>query len=204
MVYLRSPKTASSSIFAACGQRNLLCREEKVLKAALSKEKKYSNKFSPTHCLPHEAFRVFGRGIGNFFTFSSCRNPFERAISQYCFGLKNKFGPFYGLKEEGSFLEYCEFLYKNRHDKNYWPAVLQTDYTHGCLNVDWVIRYEKLQESWETMLKTFDISGLPSTLPHENKNDHRPYQEYYCERSKEIILSVYEKDFTLLKYPTVL
>jgi hypothetical protein len=204
LVYLRNPKCASSSIFSALGPRNLLWREKKVLEAALGKDKKYKGLFSPTHATPDELFKIFGRGIGNFFTFTSCRNPFDRAISQFCFSVKNKFGSFYGLKEEGSFLEYCEVLHKNRRDKNFWPSVLQSDYSHSCLRVDCIIRFEELQKSWETMIKTFDISGLPSTLTHENSNDHLPYQEYYCDKSKEIILDVYEKDFNLLDYPTKL
>jgi hypothetical protein len=204
LVFLRTPKCASSTIEKAIGLRNLLCRERKALEAALSKDKKYDGKFDVTHATPAELFRIFGRGIGNFFTFSCCRNPYEKAISQWAFSVKNKFGRFYGFKENPSFLEYCEFLYKNRHDKNYWPAILQTEYTHGCLRVDYVIRFESLQESWSQMLKTFDISGLPLTLTHENQNAHLPYQEYYCERAKEIILDVYHKDFEKLNYPQIL
>lgn len=204
LVYLRSPKTASSTLYRACGARNLLCREKKVLEAALGNDRKYKGLFSPTHATPDELFKIFGRGIGNFFTFTSCRNPFSKAISQWAFSVKNKFGSFYGLKENGSFLEYCEVLHKNRRDKNFWPSVLQSDYSHSCLRVDYIIRFEELQKSWETMIKTFDISGLPSTLTHENSNAHLPYQEYYCDKSKEIILDIYEKDFRLLNYPAKL
>jgi hypothetical protein len=201
VVYLRAPKSASSTLYKACGPRNLLWREKKVLETALSNDRKYKGLFSTTHATPNELFKIFGRGIGNFFTFTSCRNPFDRAISQWAFSVKNKFGSFYGLKEDGSFLEYCEVLYKNRRDKNFWPSVLQTDYSHSCLRVDYIVRFEELQKSWEKMIKDFDISGLPVTLSWENKNDHLPYQEYYCERSKEIIFDVYQKDFEKLNYP---
>jgi hypothetical protein len=201
VVYLRAPKSASSTLYKACGPRNLLWREKKVLETALSNDRKYKGLFSTTHATPNELFKIFGRGIGNFFTFTSCRNPFDRAISQWAFSVKNKFGSFYGLKEDGSFLEYCEVLYKNRRDKNFWPSVLQTDYSHSCLRVDYIVRFEELQKSWEKMIKDFDISGLPVTLSWENKNYHLPYQEYYCERSKEIIFDVYQKDFEKLNYP---
>lgn len=200
IVLLRVAKCASSSLYAALGQRNLLCREEKFLNEKLGKDKKYGGLFSVTHALPDEIFNCFGRGVTNLFSIACCRNPFDRAVSQYAFSRRKGWGSKFGIKDDGTFLEYCEACWKLRKDRSFWPSYNQSDWIYGCLNVSFLLRFEQLQLSWDNMIKEFQIKDLPETLPWENKSEHDDFKKYFCSRSKEIVENLYERDFLKLNY----
>jgi len=200
VVLFRIPKSASSSLFLACGQKNLFCREEKLLEEKLRADKKYGGLFSATHILPLESYKIFGRGILNFLSIACVRNPYERQVSQYSFSKNKGFGKYYGLPENGSFEDYCEILWKRRNDKTFWPAILQSDYVFGVVPIKFLMRFETLRKDWARLLEEYQIKDLPRELPWENKTEHAPWQEYITDRSKEILDDVLNDDFSRLGY----
>jgi len=200
MVLFRIPKSASSTLYSAIGPRNLFWREKKVLETRLSNDPKYAGLFDPTHVLPSESYSIFGRGILNFFSVCCVRNPFDRAVSSFFFSRGKNWGQRYGLPNDGEFSEYCEAIYKMRGDKNFWPVIPQTVYSHGVVPIKCVLRFETLQESWSSMIKEFDIKGLPDTLPHENATTHKDWREYYGPNEKAMIQEIFHDDFERLNY----
>lgn len=200
IVLFRNPKSASSSLFKAIGPRNLFWREKETLDKALCGQKKYGGVFSTTHVLPSEAYKLFGRGICSLFSICCVRNPYEKQVSQWNFSRKKNWGQIYGIQNDGTFEEYCEILYKKRHDKDFWPAILQSEYAFGAVPIKFLIRYESLQKDWARMIKEFEIKGLPETLPWENKTEHEPWQNYFSPRAKEILDEVFHEDFEKLFY----
>lgn len=197
LVYYRNPKCASSSLYSAFSHRNLFVREQKFLDRVLSKEKKYQGVFATSHITPAESFRLFGRGILNFLTITSVRNPYERTVSQFAFSNGKKgWGAMYGLPDQGSFKDFCEAIYKMRKNPHFWPAITQTVYSHSnVVPIQCILRFENLQKDWSKMLKEFGIQGLPETLPWENKTNHAPWQEYYGDIEKGIVQEIFEEDF---------
>lgn len=196
----RVPKSASSTLFLACGKKNLFCREEKFLEETLRSDKKYGGLFSATHILPSESYKIFGRGILNFLSIACVRNPYARQVSQYSFSKNKGFGKYYGLPENGSFEEYCEVLWKRRNDKTFWPAILQSDYVFGVVPIKFLIHFEILHKDWARLLQEYQIKDLPQELTWENRSEHAPWQEYITDRSKEILDEVLDKDFSPLGY----
>lgn len=200
IVLFRNPKSASSSLFKAIGPKNLFWREKKVLDKVLGGQKKYNGVFDTSHLTPAEAFSIFGRGICNLFSVCCVRNPYERQVSQWNFSRGKNWGKMYGLPDDGTFEEYCEILYKKRRDKNFWPAILQTEYSHGAVPIKYLIRFENLQKDWRRLIKDFEIKDLPESLPWENKTQHEPWQNYLTPRSKEILDEVLDEEFLKLGY----
>ena len=47
------------------------------------------------------------------------------------------------------------------------------------------------------MIKEFEIRGLPDSLPWENRSEHKPWQEFYDQRCKDIVDEVLDVDFKL-------
>jgi hypothetical protein len=200
IVYYRNPKCASSSIYAALQGRNLFWREKKILEEKLRGDKKYQGLFDVSHVLPSESARIFGyRALENFFSFTCVRNPFDKQVSQWNFSRGKGFGKFYGVPDDGTFSDWCELLYKKRGDKNFWPTILQTEFSH-FRPLKYILRFEKINEDWKNMIKEFDIKGISDTLPHENSTTHAPWQEYYGETERQIILEIFSRDFERLNY----
>jgi hypothetical protein len=200
IVYYRNPKCASSSIYAALRERNLFWREKKVLDEKLRGNKKYQGLFDPSHTLPEEAARIFGyRALENFFSFTCVRNPFDKQVSQWSFSRGKGWGKLYGVPDDGKFSDWCELLYKKKDDKNFWPVIKQTEFSH-FRPLKYIIKFENLQADWKKMIKQFDICGLPDTLPHENSTQHKDWREYYGETERQIVLELFHNDFEHLDY----
>jgi hypothetical protein len=201
LVYYRNPKCASSSLALALGPRNLFAREKKYLEQKLSRDKKYQGVFDVTHITPEESANIFGPKIKGYFSFTCVRNPFDRTVSQYSFSRGRGWGHLYGVPDDGSFGEYCEILWKKRGDKTFWPVIPQVAFSH-YRPLNYLIRFERLQQDWKKMIVDNGIHGLPDSLPHENKTNHLPWQELISPRAKEIIVELFARDFELLKYNT--
>jgi len=197
IVLFRIPKCASSSLWAAVGHRNLFWRERKFLEEKLSADKKYNGLFDVSHVTPAESYRLFSKEILNYFSVCCVRNPYDRAVSSYSFSRGKNFGDNYGLPNDGEFSDYCEILWKKRHDKTFWPTILQSEYACGVVPIKCRLRFESLNQDWLKMIKEFEIRGLPESLPWENKTDHKPWQEFYDQRCKDIVDEVLDLDFKL-------
>jgi len=67
----------------------------------------------------------------------------------------------------------------------------------GRLLVDFVGRYERLEEDFE---KICSILGIRKKLPHKNVTRHLNYTEYYDSRTIEIVKEKYRRDVEFLGY----
>ena len=150
------------------------------------------------------------------FKFSIVRNPFDRVVSAWEFvrakglGLGTKFPQIYTLYDEvqsfGNSLEdFDEFCRTALVKMHYNWMEFRTQHWFLCSSnnilVDYVGRYETLQESWSYIAAQI---GCRDTLDHRNINPYRqPYQKYYGKQSTiDAVLSVYHKDFSLFQYDT--
>jgi hypothetical protein len=203
ILLFRIPKCASSTLYKAIGQRNLFCREQKYLDEKLLSHPTYRNLFSTTHLKPTEAFQLFGRGVLSLFSLACVRNPFDRCVSTYGFSNGKNFGDFYGEKNSGSFNEFIDLLYEKfrRREKNFIGIDPQTAWTHdAAFSPKVILRFETLQQDWLKMIKDYQIKDLPEVLPHENKSEHKPWQEYYNEELREKVVEIFKPDFEILRY----
>jgi hypothetical protein len=152
-------------------------------------------------------------------SFCVVRNPYDRLVSCYFCGqkfYKNRQYPFFSEFERyDSFREFCldkknPFLYgkvhrARRRKKN--KKIIHPHFRTQCywilnnkkeIGVDYVLRYENLEEDWQDFLVDQNMNVVP--LKVVNKSRHKPYYKYYDRELANIVYKAYEPDFLRLNY----
>lgn len=199
LLFLRIPKNASSSIMKALGRRNIVKRYEKELQESLNKTI-YKDFFAATHARPHELLTVISPVELNCFSFAVARNPWDRVVSMYHFGIKMGLANLFGLSNDLSFEDFCEVLKSREGDRSFIPVFKQTEWTHGSIKVNEILKFENLKEDFSSMIEKHGIKNLSPRLPHTNSTSHKPYRDYFNSNTKQIVKKVFEEDCDLLKY----
>jgi len=144
------------------------------------------------------------RPINQYFQFAICRNPWDRALSNYKMFTGNSNDPGEVIKvkqmkqfiknpEKMSFLEFLNFT--NTHDNHHWQP--QCSFLEG-VDIDFVGRFENLQHGFGTICNK--IGASHKELPHKNKSKHKHYTEYYNNETREIVAKKYAKDIDYFGY----
>ena len=120
------------------------------------------------------------------FTFSFCRNPYDRAVSMWAFNNKVR-------NLDISFTEFCREL-----DNWTWGHRIRLPQATWVDGIDFVGYFENLEEDFGILCDKLGIERRP--LPHENATEHGPWQEYYTEETQRIVLSYYAVDFGRFGY----
>jgi chondroitin 4-sulfotransferase 11 len=68
----------------------------------------------------------------------------------------------------------------------------------GRLMVDFVGRYESVNDDWRTVCDMIGVDRVK--LPLVNVGDHKPYQEYYDDQTRRIIGEFYAEDIEIFGY----
>jgi hypothetical protein len=199
LLFLRIPKNASSSIMEKLGTRNIVKKYEKKLQESLDKNI-YKDFFSATHARPHELQSVISSIELDCFSFAVVRNPWDRVVSMYYFSIKKGLANLFGLDNDLSFEGFCEVLRSREGDRSFMPVFKQTEWTHGSIEVDEILKFENLSEDFSAMIKNHDIKDMPPRLPHHNRTIHKPYRDCFNSNTQKIIKKVFEEDCDRLKY----
>jgi hypothetical protein len=102
-----------------------------------------------------------------------------------------------------SFDEFVSWMkYSSSTCKHPTPHVNQLDWLvdpNGQLLVDFVGRFENLEEDWKTISKRIN---LPKALPHKNRNHAKKqhYTEYYTPATQQIIQEKFRTDIEYFQY----
>ena len=204
VIFIHIPKTAGSSIVRALNIPHPTENPEHkpYFSARLSNEEKA--KYGLEHhvwwihlfaselktFIPDNIFR-------EYFKFAIVRNPWDRAVSYYikhvsvdeAFENKDSF--------ERWLLSY-EFL--NRITPQVEVLLPQKKYItdeKGDLLVDFIGRYESLEEDWKKICENIDIKA---DLPHINTSSHRHYSFYYNEKTRRTIANAFREDIEMFGY----
>lgn len=199
LIFYRIPKNASTSLFKHLGQLNLIKKYEQKFND-LADKRLYKGWFDPTHAKPQEVFRVLGHEMANYFSFCVVRNPWDRAVSMYHFAKKHDLQSLYGIKGEISFETFCEILRERQGDSSFIGTNKQIDWISDPYPPKYILRFENLQKDFEIMLNKFNIHHISPQIPHLNATNHASYKDYYNERTKTIIESVFADDIYQLRY----
>ncbi len=195
VIYLEMPKVANCSIKASM----------------------LNTKFEDDYSVQKESLKYtthkVGRGCRDFYKFTFVRNPFERLVSCY----ESKYHK--DKKMIGSImknLEYDNYLfgfirrdygftnfvlrialipdaYKDHHFKPQSQIVYEKD---GRSRVDFVGKYESLNEEYEKISEKYDFDELPIY----NKTERKDYKEYYNALTARIAYFIYRKDIKNFGY----
>jgi len=146
------------------------------------------------------------KDFNEFFKFGFVRNPWSRALSAYKY-ISHKQGI------EGSFIDFLnaagayESMRNKRNHREYRMDHLKSQYEflfntrNGKQLVDFIGRFENLQEDFNTVCSKIGISAIE--LPHFKKhkgNYKKHYTEYYDSETRDLVEEKYAKDIEVFDY----
>ena len=139
--------------------------------------------------LPSEILR-------EYFKFAMVRNPYDRYVSICTF--LNRRNPGYAGRET-AFMKTALTRQRFRQRVLVRPQVSLLANGAGTVGMDFVGRYERLQQSFDRVCKRIGIP--PGRLPHRNASRHSDYRSYYDEALLKRVNDYYRADFEQFDYP---
>lgn len=130
----------------------------------------------------------------SYFSFAIVRNPWDWQVSLYKYMLKNSTHHQHQLVAE--FRDFEDYLNWRCTEE----VRLQKDFIYsrsGKLLVNFVGKFETLDKDFQSICRHI---GVTATLPKVNVSNNIPYQEFYTEKTKELVRSVFEPDISLFNY----
>jgi len=144
--------------------------------------------------------------FGEYFKFSIVRNPWERLVStcawsdqkwakgepleraQFDQVVRQLHALFTTAKRAGrtahispQVLPQCEFIFDQEQRSM----------------VDFIARYENLEQDWQVVCARLDIDVA---LPTRMRSHHQPYRAYYSDETRAMVAEVYARDAELFGY----
>ena len=125
------------------------------------------------------------------FKFGFVRNPWDRLLSGYSYKKDN-------INKE-DFNNFVEGINGNKLHHVFYlvPQWMYLCDDHKRLLVDFVGRYENLQEDWEKVCKKL---GMYEDLEQHNMGKQLLYKEYYTDESREKVAELYREDIEIFGY----
>lgn len=146
---------------------------------------------------------LFGeRRFDSFYKFCFVRNPWDRLVSAYHYlhaGHPNS--PI--ASEVAGCSSFTEFVLEllpspkvasEQHIRPQSAFVVSRD---GSLAVDFVGRFERLAEDFETIAGRL---GIDARLERRNESSHHDYRRYYTDETRDAVARFYERDIALFGY----
>ena len=162
---------------------------------------------------PHSALRSVeahlvekGESLDGFFIFTLCRNPWDRAVSLYHYGLSDpKSARHAPAVEAGAFkpVLWSEMIERHFRPQPHQMKLAQGPYDVPTFGADlWgVTRAEVFDISELHRLKAkLDAIGASPRIPRVNTTRHRRYIDYYDDEARERVAWLFEKDIAFMAY----
>ena len=188
-IFIHIPKAAGSSI----------------------KNELYDSPYGGSHASAQEFRILFPKEYKSYYKFAIVRNPWDRLVSTYNYFLRGGNGSSLDRKVEQklkslkNFEGFCQYLNKSFSPKkkllpilpHFLPQAFFVTDRYNKSIVDTVLRYENIQEDFESINKGA-FEGIQLSKLRATKHDC--YRSYYTEETKELIATVYSKDIQMFKY----
>ena len=206
-VFVHVPKTGGTSIEYALGLRGPSRREDRQALYGRIESDELKQRGFVSGYLQHltatdiRALTPAG-SLSGYFSFAIVRNPWDRLVSSFV----NK-DPHLSrqMRAAGVELEGLEFEHyvaatsalRHAHLQPQWEYLMDAD---GKLLVDFVGRFESLQESFREVCRRL---GIRRCLPHAKKAQKckfSDFREYYTEAARKAVEQRYVRDIVLFGY----
>lgn len=141
--------------------------------------------------------------FAGLFKFAFVRNPWDLQVSSYHHLKRERPHLLQGHEDFEDFLRWK--LDPNRPPQYHLDTVMtpQTDYLvdlHGRMLIDYLGRYERMQEHFEVICQRIGVATL--RLPHKRQATDRAndYRSYYNDRTAQMVAEHFHRDIELLGY----
>lgn len=146
---------------------------------------------------PHTKLFEYEKKVDtNVFKFASVRNPWCRMLSWYFFDQQNK-GPYRDTFE--NFLKSVNRIISSGNGKIFTSQLSFIRNSERKVDVDYIIRFEKLQEGFDEVC---DKLKIPKRQLHKLNPSTRTenYYMYYNPSTKKLVEKMYPQDIEYFKY----
>lgn len=147
------------------------------------------------HISASQARRLYGEDAWtSYYKFSIVRNPWDRLASMWAtgwwYGSRTAFN---GVKPS-SFSDFIRRLEPHPHEE--YRALRYCDIID--LPLDRVLRFETLQDDFTALARDRGLGDLE--LPHIERRDRLPYQEFYTAEAEELVRQMFARDIETYGY----
>lgn len=160
-----------------------------------SKLPRHAKVIAAKEMLPHEVFE-------KLFKFAFVRNPWDLQVSSWHHIRRERPHLLTGIEDFSTFIRWKldpERPYQYHIDTS---IELQSDYLKdlsGRIIVDFIGRYENLQEDFDQVCRTIGIA--PRQLPHKRQAKNRSdYRKYYTDEIAELVARHFKPDIEAFGY----
>jgi hypothetical protein len=192
-IYIHIPKTAGNSIAEALDTLPATAVFDLPDTGLYDPDIELPDIHRPKHIKAHELRSAIGQEAWEqFFTFAFVRNPWDLMVSSYNWWLqKASKWPAYQpivaeIREMDGFTGFMASRLGARQINEMEGNISDwiTDRS-GNILMDYVARFEALEESWDVICDRMDVPLIP--LPHENKSERSHYRTYYNQVTRQQI-----------------
>lgn len=132
-----------------------------------------------------------------YFKFAFVRNPFERFVSAYVFLFREAISADHSPEKIIGNMKAALHRPRFRRRVLIEPQSQFLEDREGTLALDFIGRYERLEEDFERVCQRF---GVRASLAHVNPSDHVHYSQYYDTELRELVADFYSKDLQNFGY----
>ena len=186
-IFVQTPRTASTSIYS------------------ILREFDQSKKQSFIHMTAEEAKEMYPSEWRTYFKFCFVRNPWDRAYSYYSYRKGKAYGTEAHKRSFNQWLNLRHVRLDGETNKSNFELARLPQFeflqTGGCLEFDFIGRYERLELDFEYLCKRLNIEYR--LLKKKNSSSHDDYKRCYDLESKRRVANLYKKDIECFKYDFV-
>ena len=134
----------------------------------------------------------------DYYKIAFVRNPFDWQVSLFHFMLRDT-GHFQHtlMKTFKSFDEYIEWRVSGSDLITQYEFLSDGGSIESPLTIDFIGKFENLQEDFNIICDKFNLSG---NIPHLNKTNHKPFMEYYNDKTEKMMREAFKIDFETFGY----
>jgi len=191
-IFIHIPKTAGQSIVHNyCDRYEIIPHRKHVINKSIHHKEKNNPHISASMVRDIVGDEIYD----NAFKFTIVRNPFDRLVSFYYFGIKNMLRN--KFKKFGGFVAYACNKQDRKNIGTGWSYARYSQSHFVDDEVDMIIKFEELEDSWDELST---LLGINKHLAKKNKTKHRHYSTYYTPEMVEMVIEAFAEDFERFGY----